>query len=57
MDTATIHAKAYDYTASAWVVECTVFTSTGIRSGTEIVFGTDTMTDAEIKTALIAKYL
>ena len=57
MNTATVHAKVYDYTASVWVVACTVVTATGTREGTEVVAGADTMTDVEIQTALIAKYL
>jgi hypothetical protein len=57
MNTASIKSKAYDAAAGVWVVACTVTTTTGTREGTEIVAGPDTLTDAELQAALIAKYI
>lgn len=57
MNTVIIHSKAYNYISSEWVVSCTINTENGTREGTEVVAGLDTMNDAEIQTALIAKYL
>lgn len=57
MNTVVIQAKTHDAEYGAWFVECSVTTSTGTRSGTESIGGPDTLTDEELKTAIIAKYI
>jgi len=56
MNTVAIEQKTYVEAASLWTVSCRVETDSGTRIGTEYVTGAPTMTDDEIKTAILALY-
>lgn len=57
MNSVTIHTKAFFADTGEWVVSCSVDTQTGSRIGSETVRGPESMTDEELKGAILAKYL
>ena len=57
MNSVTIHTKAFFADTGEWVVSCSVDTQTGSRIGSETVYGPESMTDEELKGAILAKYL